>query len=250
MSSSLSQTPILTLDIDWAPDWMISVVAERLAAAGVRATFFATHESASTRALEREATFEVGLHPNFLPGSSHGNTTEEVLRTMRDMFPRARAVRTHSLAQSEPTLGMIVDRFGYSIDCSVHLPRASHVAPHWVRYSNHGNRLIRVPHIFQDNMHALTDLPWNMDCDWLNSPGWKVMNFHPVHIILNTDSLNIYEDLKRIGPVSKLSKSDIPTIDEKKPGTGRLFTDLISRLSGMPSYTVSERVDLWAEHAL
>ena len=35
----------LTLDIDWAPDWMVADAADRLAGAGVRATWFATHAS-------------------------------------------------------------------------------------------------------------------------------------------------------------------------------------------------------------
>jgi hypothetical protein len=237
----------VTLDVDWAPDWMIEDVAQRLISAGVRATFFATHQSSATKDLEREPLFEVGVHPNFLPGSSHGNTPEEVLQTMRTMFPQATAVRAHSLAQSEPTLGMMVDRFGFKIDCSLHLPRASHVAPHWVRFTAGGNRLVRVPHVFQDNMHALAEMPWDLEADWFLSPGWKVMNFHPVHIILNSADMETYERLKARGPVSKLVRSDMPDIDREKPGTGRLFDELLKRLSAVRSYGVSERVALWLE---
>ncbi len=243
----LPHAVLVTLDVDWAPDWMIEDVAQRLIRAGVRATFFATHDSRATRALEREPLFEVGVHPNFLPGSSHGDTPEEVLRTMRSMFPHATAVRTHSLAQSEPALGMMADKFGFKIDCSVHLPRASHVAPHWVRYASGGNRLVRVPHIFQDNMHALTGMPWELGVDWFASPGWKVMNFHPVHIVLNSADPEAYERLKARGPVSELARADIPDIDRERPGTGRLFDDLLTRLSATQSYGVSARVALWLE---
>jgi len=35
----------LTLDIDWAPDWMIEKVAEMLLKYGVKATWFATHRN-------------------------------------------------------------------------------------------------------------------------------------------------------------------------------------------------------------
>jgi hypothetical protein len=243
----LPHAVLITLDVDWAPDWMIEEVAQRLIKARVRATFFATHESSATRALEREPLFEVGVHPNFLPGSSHGNTPEEALRTMRTMFPHASAVRTHSLAQSEPALGMMADKFGFKIDCSIHLPRALHVAPHWVRYASGGNCLVRVPHVFQDNMHALAGKPWDLTADWFAGPGWKVMNFHPVHIILNSANPEAYERLKSRRPVSKLARSDIPDIDGERPGTGRLFDDLLTRLSTMQSYSVSERVALWQE---
>lgn len=238
---------LVTLDVDWAPDWMIEDVAQRLINAGVRATFFATHDSSATRALEREPLFEVGVHPNFLPGSSHGNTPEEVLQTMRTMFPHATVVRTHSLAQSEPTLGMMVDQFGFKIDCSVHLPRASHAAPHWVRYTAGGNRLVRIPHVFQDNMHVLSGMPWDLEADWLVAPGWKVMNFHPIHIILNSADSETYARLKARGPLSKLTRSDILDIDPEKLGTGWLFNELLKQLSATQSYGVSERIALWLE---
>ena len=96
-------SPILvTLDIDWAPDWMVEDVVERLVRAGVRATLFATHDSPLLRSLEGNSEIEIGLHPNFLPGSSHGSTPEEIFATLRSWYPRATACRTHSLVQSEP----------------------------------------------------------------------------------------------------------------------------------------------------
>ena len=42
----------LTLDIDWAPDWMISDIANQLISEGVRATWFATHTSQAIKEIE------------------------------------------------------------------------------------------------------------------------------------------------------------------------------------------------------
>ena len=36
---------ILTIDLDWAPDWMIEYVANELIRAQVKATWFVTHAS-------------------------------------------------------------------------------------------------------------------------------------------------------------------------------------------------------------
>src|SRR5215467_8520985 len=101
----LVDAPILTFDIDWAPDFMIDHVAGILVEARVRATWFVTHSSdAIDRLREHPDLFELGIHPNFLPGSSHGSSPQEVLQTCMTIVPEAQSFRTHSLVQSTPLL--------------------------------------------------------------------------------------------------------------------------------------------------
>jgi len=239
-------SPILvTLDIDWAPEWVIESVVERLVRAGVRATLFATHDSSFLRSLEGDPRVEIGLHPNFLPGSSHGSTPEEIFATLRNWYPRATVCRTHSLVQSEPLLARMACEFGIEVDCSIHLPRAAHVAPHELHISERGHSIIRLPHVFQDNMHAMTGRTWDAAGAKLDTPGWKVLNFHPVHVALNTARLATYEALKRRGPLGSLTRADLPPADPRAPGTGTFFDAVLARLRGEPSFTVSERVALW-----
>ena len=238
---------LVTLDVDWAPDWMIEDVAERLVLANVRATFFATHDSPAIRALIRNPLFEIGLHPNFLSGSSHGNTPDEIFKTLRSFLPEARSMRTHSLFQSEPLLGLCADRYNIEIDCSIHLPRVSHICPQAVILTDGGRTLVRVPHIFQDNMHIISNLPWTFSAIGLMSPGWKVLNFHPVHVILNSSSLQPYEALKVRGPLQTLTRADLPAVRADEPGTGALFDQVLAVLKGRETHTVSTRVQLWKQ---
>ena len=64
---------VLTLDTDWAPDFVIDFVAKQLVAYQVRATWFVTHASPAVERLSQHSDlFELGIHPNFLPGSTHG----------------------------------------------------------------------------------------------------------------------------------------------------------------------------------
>ena len=66
----------LTFDIDWAPDWAIDLTAGILREREVRATWFVTHESpAVDRLREDSELFELGIHPNFLPGSTQARVT-------------------------------------------------------------------------------------------------------------------------------------------------------------------------------
>lgn len=237
-------TIVLTFDIDWAPDWMIHDLADMLAKAGVRGTFFATHDSPAIRQLQGEVGFEVGVHPNFLPGSSHGGTPDAVMQTVLDWFPEARAARTHSLAQSEPLLGLMA-RSGIAVDCSIHLPQADHVAPHALRLEPGGPQLIRIPHVFQDNMYMMAGQPWEDAADWLLTPGLKVLNFHPVHVALNAGDVSAYGALRRKGPLMELKRRDMPPTDRDAPGARRFLAGILARMRSQPSFTVSETAALW-----
>jgi hypothetical protein len=238
---------VLTLDIDWAPDWMIEDVARRLHVAQVKATWFATHPSEIISRLSRDPLFEIGAHPNFLPGSTQGDTPHEVLATMRKWLPAARAVRTHSLFQSEPLLQDVVGRFGFEIDCSIHLPQAEHVTPHAIRLAEDGPELIRIPHIFQDNMYMIAGLDWRFPAPWLAGNGLKVLVFHPIHIIANSRRLLDYEALKRSKPLAELKRSDFPPAGGDD-GIGHFFDDLLGLLASRDTRTISGIADAWVSN--
>ena len=83
-----AREPLITLDIDWAPEVVIDWMAQVLIDANVRATWFVTHESQAVNRLRRRSDlFESGIHPNFMAGSSHGATPIAVLRHCLDLVP-------------------------------------------------------------------------------------------------------------------------------------------------------------------
>jgi hypothetical protein len=70
----------LTSDLDWASEYCIEHfldIAERFS---VTPTLFVTHASVAAFQAARDARAELGIHPNFLPGSSHGEDTISVER--------------------------------------------------------------------------------------------------------------------------------------------------------------------------
>lgn len=240
---------LLTLDIDWAPDWMVADAAETLVRAGVRATWFATHRCPVLADLLREPLFEVGIHPNFLAGGSHGTAPEEVLRHVLEFVPGARTVRTHSLFQSERHSQMMVEDFGLRTDCSQLLMDAAHVAPHRVRFSASGPWLTRVPHVFQDNMFMFAGRTWSGDDPAFRTPGLKVFDFHPVHLALNSPDFATYSTLKACGkPLAVLTRGDVQPLRHRGQGAATLFAELVESLRDA-SCTIDEYVQAWSAEA-
>ena len=98
----------LTIDIDWAPDFAIKKLADALIRHKVKCTWFVTHESPAIKELRNHSDlFELGIHPNFFPGSTHGNNEKEVLDYMVSIVPGAKTVRSHALLQSSRLLNLM-----------------------------------------------------------------------------------------------------------------------------------------------
>jgi len=78
-----SEQPVFcfTSDIDWAPEWAISETLRFFEDIRTPLTPFLTHESKAIREHfgETEMSLRVGVHPNFLPSSTHGRTPSEVI---------------------------------------------------------------------------------------------------------------------------------------------------------------------------
>jgi hypothetical protein len=236
---------LLTLDIDWAPDWMVADAADALTRAGVRATWFVTHASPVLADLASEPLFELGIHPNFLPASSHGSAPEEVLQHLLEIVPGAQTVRTHSLFQSERHSALMAERFGLRTDCSLLLMDTPHVAPHRLRFSPAGPWLTRVPHVFQDNMFMFTGRPWTFEDAAFHTAGLKVFDFHPVHLALNSPGFGVYEQLKVSGkPLGAITRADVASLRCGRAGAATLFGELVEQLRA-GSMTIAQCVQEW-----
>lgn len=223
---------VVTLDVDWAPDFVIDHVAGVLAGAGVRATWFLTHPSpAVDRLRERPELFELGIHPNFLPGSSQGATAEEVLRYCAALAPDAVSMRTHSLVQSTPLLAEVLARTGIGVDASLFLPRHTGVQP--VVWWFEERPLLRVPHWWEDDFEMSHPAPlWDLVAASTDTPGVLVYDFHPIHVYLNSATMDAYRALKAAVPsLSSASAAQAEPFRTRGPGAGSAFEGLVEHLS-------------------
>ena len=238
---------VLTLDMDWAPDCTIDFVAKRLIAHQVRATWFVTHMSpAIVRLRQYPELFELGIHPNFLSGSTHGDTPDAVLCHCLTLVPDASSIRTHNLVQSTPLLRQLLDQTGITADVSLFLPRTPHLRP--VEFLWRSRTLLRIPYFWEDAFEMERRVPcWHLAPLLAVGSGLKVFAFHPIHIYLNAANIEPYEALKRRVP--KISEA-IPDVlgDYVHAGEGVyvLFMELIEHLatSGQ-SLCIRDIYDRW-----
>lgn len=228
----------ITIDIDWAPDFIIDAVSEQLQTADVSATWFVTHRSDAVDRLSTIANFELGLHPNFHPGSTHGDTPEAVLEHLTGLLPGAKSIRTHGLVQSTNLIDLILNRTDVTIDASLFLPGASNLEP--VDYYWKGHELVRLPYFWEDDFTFQNpDAEWDVT-PYVNRQGLRIFDFHPIHIYLNSCSDTCYTIAKQRCPnLMKALPNDFAGLRNPGAGTASFFNALVHSAALSGSTTLS-----------
>lgn len=184
----------LTLDIDWSADEVILDAIELVEKCDVQATWFVTHETKVLERLRRNPKFELGIHPNFnflLQGDPrNGRNAEDVVDRLLNLVPEARSVRSHSTTQNSGLLDLFVRR-GLTHECNSFIPAQAGIELRpWKLWSG----LTRVPYSWEDDVACLFGPEDDVTPRQLAaSRGLKVFDFHPIHLFLNTESLQRYE---------------------------------------------------------
>ncbi|MEA2193854.1 MAG: hypothetical protein QOG42_288 [Solirubrobacteraceae bacterium] len=224
----MDQPMLLTFDIDWAADFMIDAIADELIEREVRATWLVTHASpAIDRLRERPDLFELGIHPNFLEGSSHGSTVAEVLDTCMALVPEATTMRSHALLQSSLILSHVIEFTQIRCDSSIMLPGAPNLAP--VGFPHAEGPLVRVPYFWEDDIEMVRPTPrWRLGENG-DAPGLRVYDFHPALVFLNATDTGPYRTLKALGPLATVSEERAADFVHGGEGPRTLFLEIAER---------------------
>jgi hypothetical protein len=181
----------LTFDIDWANDEVIADTHRLLSESHVSATFFATHESPRIKALCEDENLEVGLHPNFnhiLDGSTPNINSDKIISDLKLIIPEAKSVRSHSTTYSSVLCSSFAKQ-GLTHDVNYFIPDFSEVdLKPWLNWLG----ITMVPYFWEDDV-ACSDPNVSEVSSLVSRQGIRVFDFHPIHVFLNTESLDRYE---------------------------------------------------------
>lgn len=222
----------ITLDVDWAPDFVIDWVSNKLIENNVKATWFVTHASPAIEKLRRRPDlFELGIHPNFLPGSTHGSAPEEILSHCMEIVPEAASMRTHDLVQSTQLLECVMTNTPITTDVSLFLPHVENLQP--VNYHWKGKILRRLPYFWEDDYEiGMPEPSFEMPALLDKVHGLKIFNFHPIHVYLNSRRCDSYNEIKKLSrSLSCAPRSEADAYIYSGTGTGSLFKDVVDYMA-------------------
>lgn len=181
-----------TSDIDWAPEWAIEFMVGLFKQLDIPLTVFVTHPSECIQKEYKNKPEHVGLHPNFLPGSTQGENYNEIIDYCTELWLPAITYRCHSAFDNTIIAQSFKER-GFKYESNSFLFLQPYCSP-----LQHRSGLIRYPIWWEDDVHAKLGLPFKLELirSDLRIPGLKIFNFHPFNLIMNTPSKKYYEDNK------------------------------------------------------
>ena len=222
---------LVTVDVDWAPDWAMRRLLAALVESDIRSTWFITHETPVLDDLRaRPDLVELGIHPNFQPGSSHGSTPSEVLAECLRIVPEATTMRTHCLVQSTPILQTVVDQSEISVDTSIYLRDASDVRASKLALDRDPS-ITHVPYAWEDDLEFFCREPrWDalgFLRDRHSDREITVMDVHPIHFVLNSADVKPYQALKSsVGDTRTVTEQQVRPFVHPGPGTAGFIASL------------------------
>jgi len=213
----------LTFDVDWVPDEVLEDTLNLVNPNKNNITLFITHRSPLIDSLKSNQSIELGLHPNLNPLlSGEIGKAEDKIKDLLEIAPDAKSIRGHSLIQSS-SLMSIYDKFGLQFECSDYLPY------NWwpeIRAWKSITGMIKLPHFWEDDIFLLNQEVFVAE-NLIFRKGLKIFNFHPIHIYLNTKSIEHYHASKEF---YHEPKELIKFRNTEEPGIRDFFIKLLERL--------------------
>ena len=191
------ETIFLTVDIDWAPEYMIENIVKIFKQYNVSATVFATHKSDFLFNLQKNSHYELGIHPNLSANSTQGDTLTDIIDNLKSFYNNMSGCRFHLLDYSYRDLDNLSKK-GFKYDVStLHMNK-----PCIIPICNPDLKMTMLTYIWEDGPCENAHLPMTLDSINLDSPGMKIINFHPLNVFLNgqgpENRLAFIKDVKNI----------------------------------------------------
>lgn len=195
-----------TVDLDWASEDAIKYCYELFEHYEIPVTFFLTHRSSFLYKHLEASNIEAGIHPNFMEGSSHGNSYTEVINYCMNLLPTIECFRSHRYYD----VNDITDTFyklGIRYDSNL-CTLLQKLDPFI-----HRSGLLRFPIYFEDGSYLLHEKCLDFELvgkELFSSPGLMVINIHPIHLILNSPNFSFARRIK-----DKLTRQEWNTLTTK-----------------------------------
>lgn len=231
------QEPVFcfTSDLDWNSDTAIEATLDAFARANAKLTVFATHQ---TPVVRRHANVQVGVHPNFLPGSTHGATQDAVIDHVFGLYPDAQTYRSHSYFDNQ-LISEQMHRRGIRYDANLSLYLQEGLGP-----LHHCHDSWRFPTFFDDNVHWFHDGKWDFKAlvNQITTPGLKIFNFHPYPVALNIPTREYYQSKRAL--LKSLTPDEVDRHRFRGQGPRNFIEEMLEFISKrFPTHTLGDLYD-------
>ena len=230
-----------TSDLDWASEPAVLQMLEYFADKNIHPTIFMTHFSECAMEYARQGKVDLGIHPNFIQPSSQGSSVDEIVDYCLALLPEVKVFRCHRWYASNDIYDILYHK-GLRYDSNI-CTLLEIVTPF-----RHRSKMISFPVFFEDGawLYHNLSLDFQANISLFDQVGFKIINIHPMHFVLNTPYFRYMRDIKDRLPRDQwnsLTERDIQALQNKKQiGIQDFLREMVShyQATGMKQYTLRE----------
>lgn len=180
-----------TMDVDWASDYIIEETVKCFCEYGIPLTIFNTHNSQYLKSVQTEDWLDVQIHPNFVLPSSQGDDIDSIIDYCFSIQPEAYGFRCHRWFSSNDIYETLLKK-GIKYESNI-CTMMEIVNP----FKNRAG-ILSFPVFFEDGAYIYHkgDFDFETSKSLFAQNGLKVIDFHPMHFMLNTPYFNYMRTIK------------------------------------------------------
>lgn len=220
MVSKKNKFYLITIDMDWAPDWMINYVLDIIGKNKKPIHWFLTNKSKLLKKRKLK-NFYYGLHPNVGNDIMSIPNIEKKILKLKKILPKSELIRTHGNVTST-NLSIVLSKF-FKYDFSNFQPRNTKLRAHAVSW--YDRPILNISYNWEDSFEATKKVKYfDIKENFFKKNDFIIFNFHPVHIYLNTYNYGLYSKLKKkLGKIQGWLPEDLEKHRNKKPVGSEIF---------------------------
>lgn len=202
-----------TTDIDWASEAVISQFLQSLPIQELKMTAFVTHNSGVVEEAFSNKIWDRGIHPFFLKGSSHGESFKEIIEHCMAFAPEAESVRAHRLFNVSDTAHLLYNNYGFRFTSNTIMTLSNAIRPYL-----HESKMVDIPIFWEEGTALYNQLGLSIQpyLDYFNSPGLKVISFHPINMVFNTPEITWMRKIKDSMSREEYNQISLDSIEKMK----------------------------------
>ena len=203
MGIKMDRKILLTMDIDWASEDVISSALNFIIELNVPCILFQTHESKVINN-ETSSLFSYELHPNFCKNSDHGESVIEVINFVSELKHSGKALRAHKYFMPKEALN-IYAKNGFKFTLNDYTDLIYH-KPYKLLHD-----FYELNTFFEDGFYIKNQYPLNISyvIERMKSDGIYVFNLHPIHLAFNSNVSSLTREYK-----DKMTKIEYQNIND------------------------------------
>jgi hypothetical protein len=221
-TSHLKNVVGFTIDVDWAPDFVVKYCVDWFVKHELPVTLFYTHKSTFALNILSQSKFvDIGIHPDFSRAEDYNKCVKDLL----DIYPNSLISRSHRNMDGRPVTNALLNN-----GVKYHSNKILFGQPD-LRVLKVYNGMYELPYFWEDGYHLELGCKLDVSDLYLPDNGTLIFNLHPILFYLNLEDDEVRKKATYgVNNLTLIEKTYLDVFINNEYGIGSFTKDLLIHL--------------------